>query len=87
MRRGLTADYLQCRSPILERTIRTQCRSTQVSFTCCFDKYVLQWMGEDAFDGPGRTTQVSLSSQELAFLLDTYVLFWMGEDAFSPFRE
>ena len=26
---------------------------------------------------PGRTTQVSLSSQELALLFDTYVLFGM----------
>ena len=52
MRCGFTADYLQCRSPILERTIRAQYRSTQVSFTCCFDKYVLQWMGDDAFGVP-----------------------------------
>ena len=52
MRRGFTADYPQCRSPSLERTIRAQCRSTQVSFTCCVDKYVLQWMGDDAFDVP-----------------------------------
>ena len=58
MRRGFTADYFQFRSPILERTVRAQCRSPQAPFTCCFDKYVLQWMGEDAFDVQYRTSPV-----------------------------
>ena len=48
--RGPVVVYLL--SPILERTIRAQYRSTQVSLTCCFDKHVLQWMGDDAFDVP-----------------------------------
>ena len=37
---------------ILERTICAQCRSPQAPLTCCFDQYVLQWMGEDTFDVP-----------------------------------
>ena len=37
---------------ILERTICAQCRSPQAPFTYNFDQYVLQWMGEDAFDVP-----------------------------------
>ena len=73
--------YLQCRSPTLERTIRAQCRSTQVSFTCCFDKYVLQWEWEKTLSMVLVEQHRShLSSQELALLLDTYVLFW--DDAF-----
>ena len=33
---GFAADSLQSRSPMLERTIRGQSRSTQVAFTYCF---------------------------------------------------
>ena len=45
-------------SPILERTIRAHCRSPQAPLTCFFDKYVLQWVGEDAFDVQCRTSPV-----------------------------
>ena len=47
---------------ILERTICAQCRSPQAPFTCGFDQYVLQWMGNDAFDIPGFSPSLEQSN-------------------------
>ena len=58
---GFAADYVQSRSPILERTIRDQRQSTQASSSSQDFTFFLQWDERDVFDGycfhplPNRT--------------------------------
>ena len=63
---------------------RTICPSRRVVYIAALqqiifnaDRSVLERMIRDQ----GRTTKVSLSSQDLTSILDKYVLQWMGEDA------